>query len=316
MSDLLTIDMPRTASETLVAGEVTLKVADIVVKIIGSNLEPHINGAMREFIVANTTDDEPEVVIRTSWNDLNDTGYGRKLFDSGSLWQLYENADGYEIRLAGVRAGQSVYKRARFNRDFTRGEVICDPRELPPDIPIYPLEYPLDELLFMNLLARGRGVEIHSCGLIDRDGRGLLFAGHSEAGKTTTANLWRNEKGVRILSDDRIIVRKVDGQFYMYGTPWHGDARLALPERAPLSHIFILKHGARNELVPMSQARASAEMFARGFPPYHFPEGLDFTLGLMDELTRTVECDELRFVPDGSVVDFVREAAGRNSLAA
>ena len=72
-----------------------------------------------------------------------------------------------------------------------------------------PLEYPLDELLLQGLLARGRGAEIHACGIADGSGRGLLFVGQSGAGKTTMARLWEGERGITVLSDDRIILRRV-----------------------------------------------------------------------------------------------------------
>ncbi|MBN1260708.1 MAG: hypothetical protein JXB35_08510, partial [Anaerolineae bacterium] len=82
--------------------------------------------------------------------------------------------------------------------------------------------YPLDEILVVNLLAKGRGVLLHSCA-VDDDGHGTLFLGESGAGKSTTARLW-SEAGVRVLNDDRVIVRQSGGRFWAYGTPWHGDA--------------------------------------------------------------------------------------------
>jgi ABC-type cobalamin/Fe3+-siderophores transport system ATPase subunit len=64
------------------------------------------------------------------------------------------------------------------------------------------LEYPLDELIFTNLLAQRNGVELHGCGVIDHD-QGLLFLGFSGAGKSTLARLWRRHLDATILSDDR-----------------------------------------------------------------------------------------------------------------
>src|SRR5207237_1133299 len=73
---------------------------------------------------------------------------------------------------------------------------------------VSPLEYPLDELLITNWLSCGRGVEVHACGLVDRESGGHLFLGHSGAGKSTTTLLWKKLRDVRVLSDDRIILRK------------------------------------------------------------------------------------------------------------
>ena len=76
-------------------------------------------------------------------------------------------------------------------------------------------------------------------GLVDPEGRGHLFVGQSGAGKSTMARFWAGREGVRILSDDRIILRQIRGEIWMYGTPWHGEARHALPEKARLAgYIF------------------------------------------------------------------------------
>jgi hypothetical protein len=168
-----------------------------------------------------------------------------------------------------------------------------------------PLEYPLDELLFIHFLALGRGAEIHSCGVIDSLGRGHLFVGQSEAGKTTMARLWEDESGVTVLSDDRIILRKVDGRLWMYGTPWHGDAVLASPARAPLTRVYFLKRGRENELVPLGMAESAGNLISCSFLPFYDPEALSFTLAFFEEVVKTVPCYELRSLPDKRVVEFI-----------
>ena len=285
------------------SSDVFLKVADVTINLVGGDPQPELVGAMSRFGVPETSAD---VTIHTSWGELNDENHGQRLFDSGSLWQLYAEETGYRFRLAGVRPGQSTYKIARFNRDFTKGEVVCDPRRIPPGEPLYPLQYPLDELLLINLLARGRGVEFHACGVSERSGKGYLFVGHSEAGKTTSARLWQRQRDAELLSDDRIIVRQMDGKFWMYGTPWHGEEEISSPRKVELTHIFILRHGEQNELAPLRRAEAAAQLFSRSFPAFFSPDGLDFTLEFLDRLTGSVACAELSFVPDERVIDFVR----------
>lgn len=253
-------------------------------------------------------DGDADATVTAAWGDLRGPAAGVEIFDSGGLWKLYRQDGDYLFRFSTPAFGEHPYKEARFNADFTSGEVTLhadyhDPRE-----PAAPLEYPLDELLLTNLLARGRGVEVHAVGLKDRDGRGFLFVGHSGAGKTTTARLWEKE-GVVILSDDRIILRHLDGKLWMYGTPWHGEAELAAAQRTEVSRIFVLGRGARNELVPLSPAQAVSELFARSFVPFYNPAALDYTLEALQQMAVTVPCAELRFVPDERVVGFVRECA-------
>ena len=76
-----------------------------------------------------------------------------------------------------------------------------------------PLGYPLMPLLWTILLGRlgeaDGGLLCHACGVVTPAGDGLLFAGFSGAGKSTTSRLWRAAcPGAAILSDDRVILRR------------------------------------------------------------------------------------------------------------
>jgi hypothetical protein len=282
-----------------------LRLAGVTIELVGIDLELKVNGMMNGFLVQ---PDKADVTITVKFAEFGDGREGQFLFDSGSHWQLYRLGEDYQFRLAVPAKSGQPYKLARFNSDFTRGEILCSRERYSEGEPLYPLEYPLDEVLFVHLLAlNGYGVELHSCGLVDETGKGYLFIGHSEAGKTTTARLWEQRRGVKVLSDDRIIVRREGQEFFMYGTPWHGEAELAYPDRARLDHVFLLGRGVENKLVPVGHAQAAAEIFARSFTPFHSAEGLEFTLAFLSDLTESVPCHELQFVPDDSVVDFVRE---------
>jgi hypothetical protein len=292
---------------------VYLRIADITIALTGigdPDLPLGIVGPMRQFITSDAG--KPDVTISTGWDDTPEDQGGRLIFDSGSIWRLFERSDGcYEFRLAAPFSGWQPYKIARFAADWTSGEILYRRPYFVPGEEVYPLEYPLDEVFVSNLLARGRGIEIHACGLADRDGNGYLFPGQSGAGKSTTARLWAQEAdaGVRVLSDERVILRLNDGRIWMYGTPWHGDAGLARPDSAPLTRIFFLARGAENELARLRRAESAARLFACSFPPFHSADGISFTLRFLDELTELVPCDELRFVPDRRVIRFIREHA-------
>lgn len=92
----------------------------------------------------------------------------------------------------------------------------------------------------------------------------------------------------------------------MYGTPWHGEGGLADPSRAPLTHIYFLRHGETNALISLSPTAAVSRLFACSFPPFYSPSALDFTLGFFEEVVQAVACDELAFVPEEGVVGFIQ----------
>ena len=225
------------------------------------------------------------------------------IFDSDAVWRLYRDGDGFRIDCQSEAFGDTPYKIATFDAAFAHGTI-----HLRRDVlPLNPLDYPLDEVLVANLLARGRGVELHSCGVIDAERRGHLFVGVSGAGKTTTARLWEGVASA-IVSDDRVIVREKDGAFWMYGTPWHGEAELSLNEGVPLAGVYLLTQAESNALRELSDAEAVARLFRCTFPLFHDAHALDFTLSFLARLAARVPVRELQFVRDPSVIDLVLEA--------
>jgi hypothetical protein len=301
------VQIESTERRAGVAREFYLRIAGITTAILCDEPEMtiRIDAATQKFLVGER---EPDTSVRVAWSDLREEGIGgEKIFDSGALWKLYEDDGHYLFRFATPHFGSCPYKLARFNRDFTRGNLYLH-RPYFTDRPVYPLEYPLDELLMLNLLAAGRGAELHSCGVRDASGRGYLFIGQSGAGKTTMARLWGTVPGASILSDDRIILRQHNGErFWMYGTPWHGEAQLASTERAPLAAIFFLRHGLRNELLSLGRAESAARLFSCSFPTFYHADGLAFTLAFYEKVASAVPCYELSFTPDEGAVAFVRQ---------
>ena len=94
-----------------------------------------------------------------------------------------------------------------------------------------PVHYPLDQLLLMYTLAQREGALLHAAG-VDIQGQGFIFPGKSGAGKSTLSRQLVVQKELEVLSDDRIVIRKIDGVFQAFGTPWPGDAGLPGPAAA------------------------------------------------------------------------------------
>jgi len=146
---------------------------------------------------------------------------------------------------------------------------------------------------------------VHACGIV-HGGKGFLFAGESGAGKSTLAGWWNGETNTEILSDDRIIVRKQGGKFWMYGTPWHGDARIGSPRRIRLNRIFFLRHGRDNSVRAVATATAVMQLLKCSFPPFWDASGMEFTMDFFGELAATVACHEFDFTPDKRAIDSIK----------
>jgi hypothetical protein len=255
---------------------------------------------LKDFVI---TDPICDLEFEVAFGGRFDSAPGELIFDSRGLWRLFRNSEGFCFRLTTNFIGTLPYKQVTVAPDFKSGCIEMSREYFAQADAVNPLEYPLDELLWIHRLSMGEGVEVHGCGVIAPDGRGLLLAGHSGAGKSTSSRLWSRHEGARVLSDDRIILRRERGLIWMYGTPWHGDAGIAEADRAPLDGIFVLAHGDRNKVRPLSRTSASAELFARSFVPHHSTDSITFILEFFSKVTDCVPCSEFSFVPDSTAVE-------------
>lgn len=76
-------------------------------------------------------------------------------------------------------------------------------------------------ILLSHLLLRNNGMLIHGAA-IESDRRGYLFYGPSETGKTTISRI-SAQAGKRILTDELTAVRRIDGRYIIFGTPFWGE---------------------------------------------------------------------------------------------
>ena len=250
---------------------------------------------------------QSDIDIRVEWVDKLSRDDSGELFDSGSVWRLYDCGDRLRFEFTTPSLGEEPYKRFLIDKSFRSATLQMSTGAFSvPGFIADPMDYPLDELLIMHRLTQEKAIELHGCGIVRANGSGNLFVGHSGAGKSTTTRLWTEREEVEVLSDDRIIVRRDasnPGHMRMYGTPWHGEAMYASPESAPLKRILILQHGHGNVLIPLSSGEAAAELFARSFVPFHRHEYVDSALEFLQELVEAVPVYRYEFEPDQRAVD-------------
>jgi hypothetical protein len=250
-----------------------------------------------------------DIRLRLAEEPAPTAGRAEQLFDSGGVWRVARASGRLLYTFRTPRLRPQVYKAVEIDEEMREGRLFFPKiRGGPP----YALDYPLDELLFQHRLSREGALEVHACGVVWR-GRALLFCGRSRAGKSTTARLWRRHAPqARLLSDDRIVLRRSAGGFRAWGTPWHGDGGFAAAESRPLGAVFFLRRGPTGAR-PLSRADAAARLFARGFPPPWDPTGMARALELCAAVATAVPSFELTFRPDRSAVAAAQAAVRRRA---
>ena len=110
------------------------------------------------------------------------------------------------------------------------------------------------------VLARQGGFLLHSASAI-RNGKAFLFAGVSEAGKTTISRLAPLD--VTLLTDEISYVRKQGNGYLAFGTPFTGElAKLGENLSAPVSALYFLAKGPQNRIDPVPPAEAARSLLA------------------------------------------------------
>jgi hypothetical protein len=232
------------------------------------------------------------------------------LFDSGKSWMMCADADDYLIIFNSGGARAEPLWRARMSRDCSRVTVYCGKELLREKSGVTrvvnPVSYPLDQILIMYALARRRGAILHAAGILV-NGNGFIFPGRSGTGKSTISQQCTGYPGISILSDDRVVVRECDDALRVFGTPWPGDAGIALNAHAPLRAMFFIRHGDATAIRGIGAAQALELLLPAASVPWYDRETLQPILTFLEDLVNRVPAYELRFKPNAEVVDVLAE---------
>jgi hypothetical protein len=104
------------------------------------------------------------------------------------------------------------------------------------------------------ILSAEGGFLLHASSVV-RNGRAFLFTGPSGAGKTTIVGLAPSD--VTLLTDEISYVRKTDGGYFAFGTPFSGDRQEAGEQTsAPIAAVYRLEQGVENDQERLGPAAA------------------------------------------------------------
>lgn len=238
----------------------------------------------------------------------------------GPPWAIFRTREGWVYEGIAPRAGDpTLHRVAVFNSDHTRGDLYN------------PLEavdwwehgglaslsmFPSDQVWLARLLPDRHACFLHSGGVI-LDGQGLLFVGHSDAGKSTTVEMMKRAlaERVEILCDDRNIVRRwpaaTEGDaaavgrqgLWVHGAWSHGDVPEVSPRGAPLRAVLFLMQSSANELVPIGDRKVVwHRLLSTVIRPLVGGEWWQRVMDVLDGIVSEVPCHMMRFDRSGAIV--------------
>lgn len=226
------------------------------------------------------------------------------IWDNG-LWRTRHSSSGDTIDVDIHDVQVSAWRRsATLARDFSSGTLwISQP---PADArSIRPLYHPQDRAVILGRLCHLGGVMMHASS-VRIDGRILIFAGMSGAGKTTIARLWRAHGGI-LLNDERTLIHAGSGQTLAGASPWHGEENQVDPAVGPVAGIFFLNQAARNQLRPLPLSKSLPRMMTTAFVPVFIPDGPALTLAACHTILEAAPTFLMDFTPDSRALDLCRQ---------
>lgn len=142
------------------------------------------------------------------------------------------------------------------------------------------------------------GLYLHSSA-IERGGRAYLFSGPSGMGKSTHTRLWQSiYPDARVFNDDKPALRRLDGRWFAYGTPWCGKDGININMKVPLGGICFLRRGTANSIRRLSPVEAATRIISQTIRRFKTVERLDLLLKHVDRLVAEIPVYELHCLPD------------------
>ena len=142
------------------------------------------------------------------------------------------------------------------------------------------------------------GFYLHASAVVV-DGKAYLFSGHSHAGKSTHSRQWQalfGDKAV-IINDDKPALRRIDGVWYAYGTPWCGKDGINTNAKAPVAGVCFLKKAAENKIRRMNTFEAMQNILSQTIYKFQNAENLDKMLAHLNLFLSEIPVYELENLP-------------------
>ena len=148
-------------------------------------------------------------------------------------------------------------------------------------------------------ILKHNGMMLHSSAVV-LDGKAYLFSGPCGTGKSTHTRLWQQVFGpaAQVINDDKPALRRIDGKWYAYGTPWCGKDGINQNLKAPLAGICFLKQAPYNKIRRLQTFEASKKIMAQTIYKFWKAEALDLMLSLLNSLVLEIPVFELENRPE------------------
>lgn len=264
-----------------------------------------------KFAVDGPGDDNTTIRHYFEIPDIPNKDFGEELYRRPPWAISRKNGTWYYLGIAPEPDDPELHRIAVFNADHTHALIYNTPLAVR-----YAKEqgfaslslFPTDQIWLAPLLADRNAVMLHSAAAI-LNGQGVLFVGHSTAGKSTTVTMLKEAAkrdpkiSVEILCDDRNIVRRWKDGWRVHGTWSHGDVADVSPASAPLRAVLFLEQASRNAVLPIDgRMERWKRLLATLVKPLVTAEWWQKELNVLEQMVDEVPHYTMHFDRTGAIV--------------
>lgn len=140
--------------------------------------------------------------------------------------------------------------------------------------------------------------------LVRHQGKGYAFVAKSGTGKSTHVNLWlSNIPECDLMNDDNPIVRVIDGQAFIYGSPWSGKTPCYRNVKAPLGAITRIDRAKQNSIDRLNSIQAFASLLPTCSSMKWDKTTYNFNCLTLSQLIATTPVFTLHCLPDRAAAE-------------
>ncbi|MDR1263086.1 MAG: hypothetical protein LBK46_06310 [Oscillospiraceae bacterium] len=179
--------------------------------------------------------------------------------------------------------------------DYTRAEVFIPDNWL--DYENYGNAFLFEKMLLSH------GVIMLHCALIETSRGGVAFTAPSQTGKSTQANLWRENRSARILNGDRAILRAHPDGIYAYGSPWAGSSEIYENASVKLAALVALAQAPVNTVRPLTHTECLQYILAGTSLPLWDERLFNLGMDTVERVLTDVQMPLLSCTPDVRAIE-------------
>lgn len=202
------------------------------------------------------------------------------------LFTVVPTADGLAIRCQDYICKETEMVQ---KPDIVISEDLYELKKYPESIDRNLIAYTESAIQFLSEIPLYDGFFLHASA-VELDGKAYLFSASSGTGKSTHTRLWQKAFGERaqVFNDDKPVLRRLDGKWYAYGTPWCGKDGINQNKKVPLAGICFLEQSKENKIRRLQGNDIFQRIFRQTIYRIHTPKKMELLLENMDLLIREI----------------------------